>query len=91
MIFWVHSWVDNFEEIKIGKSFKSSEEMAEVACDIGVQLGRGHVKQIAAPFDYHLRKEQLRIINSEDAVIKTAIVEFADRVVDAWSRFKSEF
>lgn len=86
-IFWVHSWVDNYEEVKVGESFQSSKELAEVAYDVGVQLGKGHVKQIAAPFDLQLRRELLQILDRHEVEIKQACRELAEQTVAAWRRF----
>jgi len=85
--FWVHSWVDNYEEVEVGKSFRSYEELAQVAYDVGVQLGRGHVKHIATPFDLQLRREQLQILGRHEAEIKRARRELAEQTVAAWKKF----
>lgn len=85
--FWVHSWVDNYKEVKIGKSFLSSLELAEVAYDVGVQLGKGHVKNIASPLDLQLRREQLRILDIHEVVIRQASRELAELTVAAWEEF----
>lgn len=86
LVFWGHSWVDNYKEISIDK-YKSTEELAEVVYDIGVQLGKGHVKHIAAPFDLQLRREQLQIIDKHKAEFVVACQDFADLVVAAWQKF----
>lgn len=87
--FWVHAWVQNYSEIEIADDFQSVEEMAEVAYDVGLQLGRGHVKQIAQPLDLQLRREQLRLIDRDAAKIETTCRELAAAVVDAWQRVKA--
>ncbi|MFQ5771534.1 MAG: DUF2252 family protein [bacterium] len=87
--FWIHAWVDNYQEVEIGKSFHSVKELEEVVVDIGVQLGQGHPKQIAAPLDIQLRQEQLRILSKYEPQIKTACRELADQTVAAWKKFCS--
>ncbi len=87
--FWVHAWVENYSEIEIADDFQSVAEMNEVAYDVGLQLGRGHVKQIAQPLDLQLRREQLRLIDRDAEKIETACRELATAVVDAWQRFKT--
>ncbi len=89
LMFWVHSWVDNYKEVKIGKSFHSPEELAEVAFDVGVQLGKGHIKHIAAPLDLQIRREQLHLVNSFQSEILSACDELADQTVSAWANFCS--
>ncbi len=88
--FWVHAWVDNYKELEIGKTTQSIEEMAEVAYDVGVQLGRGHTNQIAAPLDVQLRREQLSLLASTEAQIKKMCLELTDEVVAAWELFCDE-
>ncbi len=89
--FWVHSWVDNYEEVVISKTFESPNELGEVAYDIGVQLGRGHVKYIADPFDLQLRREQLQVINQYEDEIKKQREELARLTIAAWKKFSEYF
>jgi hypothetical protein len=89
LTFWVHSWVDNFKEVKIGESFLSPEELKEVAYDIGVQLGKGHVKDLGATSDFQLRFKQKKILEKYEEQIKLARQEFADSTISAWKMFKN--
>lgn len=88
--FWVHSWVDNYEEIRVGESFDSVEKLSELVYDIGVQLGQGHPKQIAAPFDLQVRREQILFLTRYDSKIKATCLELADQAVEAWKLFKEK-
>lgn len=88
-VFWVHSWVDNYKEIGIDK-YKSVNQLSEVLYDIGVQLGKGHVKHIAAPLDLQLRREQLQIIQRHKSEFITACEELAARTVTAWELFRKK-
>ena len=87
MIFWVHSWVDNYQEVKISTSFESPEDLSEVVYDIGIQLGKGHVKAIAAPFDLQLRREQLQTLDQCEDKISEASITLTQEVVHAWESF----
>ncbi len=89
--FWVHAWVENYSEIDIAGDLRDAGEVAEVAFDVGVQLGRGHVKAIAQPLDLQLRREQMRLIDRDAEKIKTACREIADLSVDAWRQFKTAY
>ena len=89
--FWVHSWVDNYKEVGIGKTFQSTEELAEVVYDVGVQLGKGHVKHIASPLDLQVRRKQLEILNRYEPEIKQVCVEFTKLIVNSWEEFKESF
>ena len=85
--FWIHAWVENYEEVEVGESFESPEELAEVAFDTGVQLGRGHPNQIGAPLDVQLRREQMRILERDDERIKHAVEELTSLTLEAWKQF----
>lgn len=87
---WVHSWVQNYKEVDIYKSFKNVNELKEVVFDIGVQLGRGHPKQIAAPLDLQLRLAQLRWLNLYDVKLNRSCNKLADEVVKAWNLFRTK-
>lgn len=88
LTFWVHSWVDNYKEVSIEKSFRSARELAEVAFDVGVQLGKGHVKHISAPLDLQFRREELQLIKQHAAEMKNVREELANDVVQAWEKFR---
>ncbi|RMF56494.1 MAG: DUF2252 domain-containing protein [Calditrichaeota bacterium] len=87
--FWVHSWVDNYREVDIQSTFKTPEELAEVAYDVGVQLGRGHTNKIAAPLDKQLRAEQIRFVAEHEAEIKSTCKDLTRLTIEAWERFRS--
>ena len=88
--FWVHSWVDNYRELSIGKLKASPTDLAEVAFDVGVQLGRGHANQIAAPHGAELRRAQLQLIDQHQTELLRATDALAAETVAAWTRFRGE-
>ena len=88
-ILWVHGWVDNYAELTIGDE-ATEEELIEVAHDIGVQLGRGQPKQIAAPLDLQLRRACAELVDRLHGRIESMSMELADRTVAAWERFRRE-
>ena len=88
--FWTHGWVHNYEEIDIDRTFRSPEELAEVAYDAGVQLGIGHPKLAATPFDQILRRQLLEHLDAHPGEIERLSGELADQVIEAWRRFASE-
>lgn len=87
--FWVHAWVDNYAEASIADTFQTPAEMAEVAFDIGVQLGRGHTNQIGADLDLQVRRELLRLLDRDKAQIKEISRDLAIQVVAAWEAFRA--
>lgn len=86
--FWVHSWVDNYKEVKVTESFESVEKLSELVYDVGVQLGLGHPKHIAAPFDIQVRREQLLFLSKYETRIKETCGELTAQTVEAWELFK---
>ena len=88
LTFWIHAWVENYRELSIEKEVMSNDELAEVAHDVGVQLGRGHPNQIGAPLDLQLRREQMRLLERDRELIKSQRHELAELVVEAWQRFR---
>ena len=87
--FWVHAWVDNYREMSIGETFRSAEDLYQVARDVGVQLGRGHANQIAPELDQQLRREQLRVLDRDEELIKLERMDLARETLVAWDQFKS--
>ncbi len=89
-VFWIHSWVDNYKEMKIAKTFKSVEELKEVVYDVGVQLGRGHPAKIADPLGLQLRMAQIKMLDLHKGDILRASLKMAADTLSAWTRFKQE-
>ncbi len=85
--FWVHSWVENYRELDLHESFSNPQELAEVAYDVGVQLGLGHPKQIGAPFGAELRRSQWLLLESNRARVARVCDELAQEVKRAWQLF----
>lgn len=92
--FWVHAWFNNYEEVSVdpgvrppSRTIRSLAEIAEIAYDVGLQLGRGHVREIASPLDLKLRRAQLRSFKSSERDIRAAVDELADRTVRGYASF----
>jgi hypothetical protein len=88
--FWVHAWVPNYHELSVEDSFETSDELREVAYDVGVQLGLGHVRDVAAPFDRMLREGQLALVRRYRDNLLTGSTNLAADVTAAWERFSQE-
>ncbi len=87
--FWAHAWVDNYRELDIDRSIETIEELRDVAYDVGVQLGLGHPNQYKAALALQLRREQIRLLDRDEAQIKEASRALAEQVERAWSDFAS--
>lgn len=86
-VFWIHSWVDNYREVKLAESFQSEAELEQVVRDVGVQLGRGHAAQIAAPLGHQLRRALVRMLDAHQDELVRLSAELAAETLKAWRRF----
>ena len=86
-VFWTHAWVANYEEIEVGQSFESPAELLEVAYDVGVQLGLGHLRGVGGPFERMVRATAREHDSEVDRDLFEGSRVLADAVVEAWERF----
>jgi len=82
--FRVHSWPLNDVEPRI-QDLRSPEESNEVACGVGVLLGRGHSKGGPARDAERLRRQRVQGLPSER--VRRVGVEFSGETIRAWERF----
>lgn len=87
---WVHTWAENFQELDVGRTLASPVELAEVARDVGIQLGLGHVLGIADPFGSQLRRAQLQLTNELEPSLRKAMIELAQDSWDGWQEYRRE-
>ena len=88
--FWTHAWVQNYRELDVDESFSSPRELVEVAFDVGVQLGIGHYKMAASPFDEMLRQQNRQRLLEHPNEVSAISLELADDVLEAWRWFTAE-
>lgn len=86
-MFWTHAWVANYEELKVGESFRSPEELAEVAYDVGVQLGLGHLRDVGGAFQQMVRVSVQERGREIEAELFEESRKLTDEVVEAWEAF----
>lgn len=85
--FWIHAWTVNYQELLI-PAIRSADELAEIAFEVGVQLGRGHPKQIASPLDHQLRQELIAAVAKHREAIHTTSEDLARETALAWEAFQ---
>lgn len=88
--FWIREWLPNYRELDVASDLASEVEMREVARDVGLQLGHGHVQQIAAPFDEQLRAEQLSVLDRLEPRVRAAADELTTITLESWEAFRRE-
>jgi hypothetical protein len=86
---WVHSWVMNYRELDVSAADREPADLAEVAFDVGVQLGRGHPNQIATPMDAELRAELVRDVDALGPRLRDEVRQLAALTVQAWAEFRA--
>ncbi len=88
--FWVFAWDDNYAELSIPLSFRTPQDLFDIARDVGVQLGRGHPKSIADPYEGMLRRAILSSVSSFETDIKVAIRDLTQETITAWEWVREE-
>jgi hypothetical protein len=88
-VFWIHGWADNYMEMEI-EDIESPEMLREIAYDVGVQLGRGHVNKIAAPLDAQLRRAQRVFLSEQREALQESVIEMTRLSMDAWEKFVAD-
>jgi hypothetical protein len=88
--YWVHAWVNNYVEMDVDGTFQSPRELEEVVYDIGVQLGRGHAKDIVAPHEFQLRRALTVWLDDREGDIREASAHMTAETLSAWRLFREE-
>lgn len=57
---------------------------------VGLQLGRGHVRQIATPFDDQLRRAVRDMLRDYGPRIRATIDSMTERTLASWQHFRDE-
>jgi len=89
-MYWTHAWVANYREMKITESFRTPEELAEVAYDVGVQLGLGHLRDVGGPFQQMVKIHVQQRAGELEREVRAGSRVLADEVVEAWEKFVLE-
>jgi hypothetical protein len=88
--FWVQSWQLDYRELDAARDLTSADELDELAYQVGLQLGRGHIRQIAAPFDDQLRRACRDMLRDYGARIRATIDSMTGRTLASWQHFRDE-
>ncbi len=86
--FYSHTWEVNYTELSCGE-ITSSAELAEVAEDIGLQLGRGHPK-LMADQTLKLRRALLKTASDVGPELPATARVLAERVESGWKTFRDD-
>jgi uncharacterized protein (DUF2252 family) len=87
--FYVHAWRVHYTELGIG-DLRGADELAEVAYDVGLQLGKGHPKGIADPHGDELRVALKEVVRQVGPTLPSVAKELADRVRAGHRRLRDD-
>lgn len=88
--FWVQSWQPDYRELDAAHDLTSPDELGELAYHVGLQLGRGHIRQIATPFDDQLRRAVRDMLRDYGSRIRATIDSMTERTLASWQHFRDE-
>jgi hypothetical protein len=83
--YWFHAWPDNYAELRVS-SLRTPLELAEVAFDVGVQLGRGHARRPHSADSRRVRAQLEAALGAVDLAALSRVL--ADATEEAWRRFR---
>jgi hypothetical protein len=88
--FWVQSWQPDYRELDAAHDLTSAAELDDVAYQVGLQLGRGHIRQFATPFDDQLRRAVRDMLRDYGPRIRATIDNMTERTLASWQHFRDE-
>src|SRR5688572_17229689 len=88
--FWVQSWQPDYRELDAAHDLTSANELDEITYQVGLQLGRGHIRQFATPFDDQLRRAVRDMLRDYGPRIRATIDDMTERTLASWQHFRDE-
>lgn len=88
--FWVQSWRPDYRELDAARDLTSADELGKVAYQVGLQLGRGHIRQFATPFDDQLRRAVRDMLRDYGPRIRATIDNMTKRTLASFQHFRDE-
>ena len=86
-MFWTHAWVANYRELDLAENLLSPEDLAEVAYDVGVQLGLGHLRDVGGAFQQMVVVDVRQRLREFEGELQEGSRVLADEVTEAWEAF----
>jgi len=85
--FYSHTWLVHYTELSTA-DITSPAELAEVAEDVGLQLGRGHAKVQDTSRVAEQRRALLATARAIGPGLAEVAFDLARRVTEAWERYR---
>jgi hypothetical protein len=87
--FYSHTWLVHYTELS-PFDVTSGADLAELAEDVGLQLGRGHARALSGgPHGSFLRTELKRTVHLVGPRLAREAIELAAEVTCAWQRYRA--
>jgi len=87
--FYSHTWLVHYREISTS-DIGSGAELAELAYDVGLQLGRGHAKQEDESRVVQQRRELERTLAEVAPELANVAIALAAKVTRAWNTYREQ-
>jgi hypothetical protein len=88
--FWVQSWQPDYRELDAARDLTSVDELDELAYQVGLQLGRGHIREVATPFDNQLRRAVRDMLRDYGPRVRATIDSMTERTLASFQHFRDE-
>lgn len=86
--YWIHEFVDDYVEVDLEDDALDQAQMLELAYDMGVQLGLGHPRSIAAPYGDELRRQLVAFVGDEGEALWEVSGRMFRQVWEGWEQLR---
>lgn len=84
---WIRSWEWSYREVDVD-AYQSVVELADVARDVGAQLGSTNVRDTNRATEAQQRVRERDALARLEPRIRTTVVDLVDEVMQAWEGFR---
>jgi hypothetical protein len=85
---WVHTWDETYAEISAA-DLASPDELAEVAHDVGAQLGSANLRHSIPVLEAQLRRSEIAAEKRLDPRLRATAVRLVDELLAEWERWRT--
>jgi hypothetical protein len=84
---WIRSWDPSYRELRID-DLRSPRDLAQIAYDVGLQLGAGSLRESAGLQREPERQRELASLARQEPRIRNKISELVTEVLTGWIEFR---
>jgi len=85
---WVRTWDETYQEVAVA-DIASPNELAEVAHDVGAQLGSTSLRQSIPLLEAQLRRAELTAVRRLDRRIRATARRLVDELLAGWEEWRA--